>query len=62
MSQFSGTDFYEIDSLLTEDEITIRDTVRAWVEEKFLPLIEDAYDNAYFPTEVIPQVAEIPAL
>ncbi len=59
MSQFSGTDFYEIDSLLTEDEITIRDTVRAWVEEKFLPLIEDAYDNAYFPTEVIPQVAEM---
>ncbi len=59
MSQFSGTDFYEIDSLLTEDEITIRDTVRAWVEAKFLPLIEDAYDNAYFPKEVIPQVAEM---
>jgi len=59
MSQFSGTDFYEIDSLLSEDEITIRDTVRAWVEEKFLPLIEDAYDNAYFPKEVIPQVAEM---
>jgi len=59
MSQFSGTDFYEIDSLLTEDEITIRDTVRAWVEEKFLPLIEDAYDNAYFPKGVIPQVAEM---
>ncbi len=59
MSQFSGTDFYEIDSLLSEDEITIRDTVRAWVEAKFLPLIEDAYDNAYFPKEVIPQVAEM---
>ena len=59
MSQFSGTDFYEIDSLLTEDEITIRDTVRSWVEEKFLPLIDDAYDNAYFPKEVIPQVAEM---
>ncbi len=59
MSQFSGTDFYEIDSLLSEDEITIRNSVRAWVEQKFLPLIEDAYDNAYFPTEVIPQVAEM---
>ncbi len=59
MSQFSGTDFYEIDSLLSEDEITIRNSVRAWVEQEFLPLIEDAYDNAYFPTEVIPQVAEM---
>ena len=59
MAQFTGVDFFEIDSLLTEDEITIRDTVRAWVEAKFLPVIEDAYDNAYFPKEVIPQVAEL---
>jgi glutaryl-CoA dehydrogenase len=59
MAQFNGVDFYEIDSLLTEDEITIRDTVRGWVEEKFLPVIEDAYDNAYFPKEIIPQVAEL---
>ena len=37
----------------------IRDAVRGWVEESFLPVIEDAYDNAYFPREVIPQVAEM---
>ena len=59
MAQFTGVDFYEVDSLLNEDEITIRDTVRGWVEEKFLPVIEDAYDNAYFPKEIIPQVADL---
>ena len=59
MAQFTGVDFYEVDSLLNDDEITIRDTVRGWVEEKFLPVIEDAYDNAYFPKGIIPQVAEL---
>jgi glutaryl-CoA dehydrogenase len=57
MSRFTGVDFYEIDSLLQEDEIQIRDHVRDWVEERFLPLIEDAYEKAYFPKDVIPEVA-----
>jgi len=33
--------------------------VRAWVDERYLPLIEDAYEKAYFPTQVIPEVAEM---
>ncbi len=57
MPRFTGVDFYEIDSLLQEDEIQIRDHVRDWVEERYLPLIEDAYEKAYFPKEVIPEVA-----
>jgi glutaryl-CoA dehydrogenase len=59
MPRFTGVDFYEIDSLLQEDEIQIRDHVRDWVEERFLPLIEDAYEKACFPTDVIPEVAEM---
>lgn len=46
LARFTGVDFYELDSLLTEDEIQIRDHVRGWVEERFLPVIEDAYDEA----------------
>ena len=59
MSRFTAVDFYEIDSLLNEDEIQIRDHVRGWVEERYLPLIEEAYEKAYFPIEVIPEVAEM---
>jgi glutaryl-CoA dehydrogenase len=59
MPRFTGVDFYDIDSLLQEDEIQIRDHVRGWVEERYLPLIEDAYEKAYFPTDVIPEVAEM---
>jgi len=57
MARFSGVDFYNADSLLTEDEIQIRDHVRNWVEDRYLPLIEQAYEDAKFPVEVIPEVA-----
>ena len=59
MSRFSGVDFYDADSLLREDEIQIRDHVRNWVEERYLPLVEQAYEDARFPTEVIPELAQM---
>ena len=59
MARFSGVDFYEIDSLLSEEERQIRDHVRGWVEERYLPLVERAYEEAYFPAEVIPEIAEM---
>ncbi|HEY2956326.1 MAG TPA: acyl-CoA dehydrogenase family protein [Candidatus Eisenbacteria bacterium] len=59
MARFSGVDFYEIDSLLSEEERQIRDHVRDWVEDRYLPLVEKAYEEAYFPHEVIPEVAEL---
>jgi len=59
MPRFTGVDFYEVDSLLHEDEKQIRDHVRDWVEERYLPLVEEAYEKAYFPTDVIPEIAEM---
>ena len=57
MTRLTGEDFYEIDSLLSEDERQTRDLVRGWVDERYLPLIEEAYEKAYFPAEIIPEVA-----
>ncbi|HTK31522.1 MAG TPA: acyl-CoA dehydrogenase family protein [Candidatus Saccharimonadaceae bacterium] len=59
MARFTGVDFYDVDSLLTEEERQIRDHVRDWVEERYLPLVEHAYEDAKFPSEVIPEVAEM---
>jgi glutaryl-CoA dehydrogenase len=59
MGRFSGVDFYDIDSLLSEEERQIRNHVRDWVEERYLPLVEKAYEQAYFPAEVIPEIAEM---
>src|SRR6059036_3611342 len=59
MPRFTGVDFYDIDSLLTEEERQIRDHVRGWVEDRYLPLIEKAYEEGFFPNEVIPEIAEM---
>jgi glutaryl-CoA dehydrogenase len=57
MPRFTGVDFYDIASLLTEDELQIRDHVRDWVEDRYVPLVEEAYEAARFPSETIPEVA-----
>jgi glutaryl-CoA dehydrogenase len=59
MPRFTGVDFYEIDTLLSEEERQIRDHVRDWVEDRYLPLVEKAYEEAYFPDEIVPEVAEM---
>jgi glutaryl-CoA dehydrogenase len=52
-----GGDFYEVDALLTDEERQIRDHVGGWVDDRYLPLVEDAYERAIFPKEVIPELA-----
>src|SRR6266571_1584200 len=52
-----GVDYLDCDSLLTEEQRLVRDTVRSWVEEKVLPIIEDAAYEGRFPSELVPQMA-----
>jgi glutaryl-CoA dehydrogenase len=52
-------DFYDIDSVLTEDERAVRDSVRRFVEERVLPIIGDAYVEGRFPRELIPEMGEL---
>jgi glutaryl-CoA dehydrogenase len=59
MSQFKGADFFQLDDLLTEEELMVRNTVRDFVEEKFLPLVTEHYRNGTFPQEIIPQLGEL---
>ena len=56
---FEGVDFYDMDSLLSDEERMVRDTVRAWVEDRLMPVIKDAYIGRRFPTEIIPELAEL---
>jgi glutaryl-CoA dehydrogenase len=57
MARFSGVDFYDVDSLLTDEERQIRDHVRDWVEDRYVPIVEKAYEDACFPSQVIPEIA-----
>lgn len=52
-------DFYDIDSLLSEEERAVRDSVRAFVNDRVLPIIGDAYVNGHFPTELIGEMARL---
>ncbi len=56
---FKGVDFYDIDSLLSDEERMVRDTIREWVDDRVLPLIEEAYIERRFPEELIPEMGEL---
>ena len=59
MGKFTGIDYYNVDELLDEEERMVRDTVREWVDDNLLPVIEHAYIERKFPKELIPQMAEL---
>lgn len=52
-------DLFNIDAALTEEERAVRDSVRAFVDEKVLPIIGDCYVEGRFPTELIAEMGEL---
>jgi len=52
-------DFFNIDSLLSEDERAVRDSVRRFVDERVLPIIGRCYVDGRFPKEILPDLAEL---
>ncbi|MBI4421364.1 MAG: acyl-CoA dehydrogenase family protein [Gemmatimonadetes bacterium] len=57
--KFQGVDFYNMDSLLSEEERAVRDTVRAWVDDELIPIIGEHYVQGTFPKQLIPGMAEL---
>ena len=63
MSQdlFQAPDYYQLDALLTEEHLLVRDAAREWVKRSVSPIIEEAAQEAKFPTSIITGLAEIGA-
>ncbi len=59
MSRFPGVDFLELDSLLSEEERLVRDTVRAFVDDKVKPIIEEYHREGRTPLELVPQIGAL---
>ena len=59
MAKFVGVDYYNIKSLLSEEEIMIRDTVREFVSDEVIPIIEDYNRKAEFPMHLISKMGEL---
>lgn len=56
---YKGVDYYDIDDMLTDEEKSIRDTVRDFVNEEVIPIIEEYNQEMQFPTQLIPKMAEL---
>ena len=54
-----GTDYYLVEELLTDEEREVRDKVRAFADREVIPIINDYWDKAQFPFELVPKIAEL---
>lgn len=59
MQKFVGVDYFNIEDLLTQEEILGRDSVRKFVDENVIPVIEDHYQKGTFPMNLIPKLGEL---
>jgi len=59
MQVYEGTDFYDVNDLLTEEERLARDSVRRFVKERFAPLVTGHFRAGTFPLELVPELAAL---
>ena len=57
--RYEAHDYYNMDDLLTDEHKLIRDAARAWVKKEVSPIIEDYYERADFPSQILPGLGEI---
>ena len=57
--KFKGIDLFDADALLSEEERMVRDTVRKFVDDRVLPIIGECFEEARFPSELIPEIADL---
>jgi len=58
---FEAPDYYQIDELLQEEHILVRNATRDWVKKEVSPIIEDYAQKAEFPKQLIKGLAEVGA-
>jgi len=59
MFPFHGVDYVEIDSLLSDEEKLVRQTVREFVDKEVIPHVEEWNREGKFPRHLVPLMAEL---
>src|SRR3989304_9946451 len=59
MGEFRGVDYFQIEESLSDDERIVRDTIRDFVEEKIVPMIEEHNRQATFPLFLVRELGEL---
>lgn len=52
-------DLYDIRSELSDDEVMVKDTVGRFVDDKVIPLMQEAFEKHEFPRHLVGEVAEL---
>jgi len=58
---FEAPDYYQLDDLLSDEHLLVRDAARQWVKRDISPIIEEYAQKAEFPKQIIKGLAEIGA-
>jgi glutaryl-CoA dehydrogenase len=59
MPTFTGVDFYRLDDTLSDEERGVRDVVRRFVDERFLPVVRAHFRDGTFPLELVPELGAL---
>jgi len=59
MARLDPFDLFDISSLLSEEELMIKDSVARFVDERAMPVIARHFDEATFPFDLVPEIAEM---
>ncbi len=59
---FQRVDFYRLNDLLNEEERLVRDTVRQFVDERYLPHVREYFARGEFPLDMVRQLGELGVL
>jgi alkylation response protein AidB-like acyl-CoA dehydrogenase len=58
---FQAPDYFNLDELLSEEHLLVREAAREWVKREVSPIIEEAAQKAEFPQSILSGLAEIGA-
>lgn len=62
MAKFEHLDIMKLDDSFSSEEKSIRQAIREWVDDRFLPVINEHHRNATFPIHLLKELAELGAL
>lgn len=52
-------DFFDVRSLLSDEERAVQDAVARFTDQRVLPIIGRCFDDARFPAELVPEIASL---
>ncbi len=59
MSAYESLNYMNVDKLFTEEELMVRNTVREFVSDEVIPVLQEANREEKFPTHLIPRFGEL---